>query len=169
LTSTCPAYVADDTLHVSCFASGCATFVLLPTLLSTTHFPLGALLLFARSSSLESVIHLTHIRTRALGTQTRCRLSSTTRCRRRCEVSTWTDPISTYTGGDTWRKRQQRFEYVAVERFKEHLSRHTNLFARLFAARDQSLQNTPLCAGWYKAAGLDIACDRYKISNIADS
>ena len=35
------------------------------TLLSTTHFPLGALLPFTPSSSLESRIHLTHIRARS--------------------------------------------------------------------------------------------------------
>jgi hypothetical protein len=95
------------------------SFVLVHTLLK--YYTLSSWRIAAFNSILlpRECQTLTHTYAHTLGNQSKCRPSSTTRCRRRCEVSTsWTDPISTYFGGSAWRKMQQRVGYVAVERFK---------------------------------------------------
>jgi hypothetical protein len=164
LTSICPAYVADDT-HVSLLRLGLRNLLFL----SITHFLTWRIAAFNSIQLPRKCCTLdTHIRA-PLRNQSKCRPSSTTRCRRRCEVSTsWNNPISTCFGGNTWRKRQQRVGYVAVE----HIQVHTicDLFARLFAARDQRLRNTPLCAGVVQLQGgaLRATGTKCSVSQMAD-
>lgn len=166
MTSTCTAYVADDTPRAASprAAQPSSCYTLKYYTLSSWRIAAFHSILLPRES------HTPNTHTRALGTQSQCRPSSTTRCRRRCEVSTWTDPIFTCTGGNTWRKRQQRVGYVGVERSKSirrgiQICSHACL---LPAIRDSE---TPrYVPGWYsrKAAGLDIACDPYKTLSITD-
>jgi hypothetical protein len=137
---------------VSCFASGCATFR--PTSYTLLkYYTLSSWRIAAFNSILlprECQLPCSHTYARTLGNQSKCRLSSTTRCRRRCEVSTsWTYPIFTSSGGKTWRKRQRRFGYVAVERYKG-IRRGIPFAICSHACLLPAIRNTPrYMPGWY--------------------
>jgi hypothetical protein len=135
---------------VSCFASGLRN---LSSYYTNKYYTLSSWRIVAFDSTLllRTCQTLQHTYARALETLPKCRLSSTTRCRRRCEVSTsWTDPIPTYSGGNTWRKRQQRVGYVPVERFKSKsrgiLSAVWSHACLLPAIKDETPRYVP---GWY--------------------
>jgi hypothetical protein len=165
LTSTCPAYVADDTPRAASprAAQPSSYYTLKYYTLSSWRIAAFHSTLLARES------HTLDTHTRASGTRSKCRLSSTTRCRRRCEVSTWTEPISTFFGGNTWRKRQQRVGYVAVERFK---SIRRGIPILVCCPRSETPKHPAVCRGGtvtrQRAWTLRATGTRYSVSQIAD-
>lgn len=112
MTSTCPAYVADDTPRAASprAAQPSSCYTLKYYTLSSWRIAAFHSILLPRES------HTPNTHTRALGTQSQCRPSSTTRCRRRCEVSTGSLPLylKHHLERCAWHKRQQWVEQVAL-------------------------------------------------------